>query len=106
MKIYISTPADSKSKKIREHVDNLTIQLRKMGYEVVNPLDIYVEKDAKTSDLLSAGIRALMDCDTIFLCKDWQTSKACKAERAIAEIYGKRIKSEIVEMPERYWQEM
>lgn len=104
MKVYISIPIAGKDeKKQREKADRIKAMLSKKGYNVVNPFEIYSGCSPTYYDYICQDLRALADCDVIFLCKDWQTSKGCKVERFFAETYGKKIMFENVEEIERYW---
>ena len=81
--------------------------LSKKGFEVINPFSIYHgERKGKptTGQYMGADITALIDhADIIFMCSGWQHSKGCRVERFVAETYGKVIKFETVEEPERYY---
>ena len=57
-------------------------------YEVVNPLDNKLEYDVHWSKHMKADIAMLLDCDAIYMCKDWQWSHGCKLEHDIATSCG------------------
>lgn len=104
MRIFISLPISSMDeKRQREKADKIKMALSKHGYEVVNPFDVYAGENPKHIDYLLADLRALNDCDAIYLCKGWQNSKSCQMEREFAEVYGKRLMFESVEPVEIYY---
>lgn len=104
MRIYISLPISGHDEKIqRDKADKIKMALSKRGYETVNPFEIYAGENPQYIDYLLADLRALNDCDAIFLCKGWQQSKGCQLEREFAELYRKRLMFESVEEPIIYW---
>lgn len=40
---------------------------------------------------MGRDIEELLKCDAVFMCCGWKHSKGCRAEHAVAEIYGKEI---------------
>lgn len=92
MRIYISLPITGKEKEAREKADRIKTMLSKMGWEVINPFDIYVGPNATYGQYLGADITALIDhAQAIFLCKGWRESPGCNIERCVAEQCGKKI---------------
>ncbi len=85
MKVYISGKITGLP--IEEAKDNFSkvqIKLEEQGYKVVNPLENGLPTNAKWKDHMKADIKLLMDCDTIYLMKNWKDSKGAKVERDIA----------------------
>lgn len=103
MKVYLSIPISGCEAQAREKADKIKMALSKRGFEVVNPFEIYAGDNPKYIDHLLADLRALNDCDAIYLCKGWQNSKGCQLEREFAELYRKRLMFESVE-PIVYWE--
>ena len=92
MKIYISIPISGHDEKEqREHADLIKATLSRAGHTPVNPFDIYAGKNPTYADYLCADLRALADCDAIFLCDGWQFSRGCRIERTFAEEFCKQI---------------
>lgn len=81
-------------KDVREHADLIKASLSRAGHEVVNPFEIYAGKNPTYADYLCSDLRALADCDAIFLCKGWQFSRGCRIERNFAEEFGLQIMTE------------
>lgn len=104
MRIYISLPISNCDEKAqREKADKIKMALSRKGHQVVNPFEIYAGENPKYIDYLLADLRALNDCDAIYLCKGWQQSKGCQLEREFAELYRKRLMFESVEPVDVYW---
>lgn len=89
MKIYISGKITG-DPDYKQKFKGAEVFLKNFGFEVKNPADIettgkpwiwYIKQD----------IVALMDCDAIFLLKDWKRSKGAKLEHYIAKKMGMRI---------------
>lgn len=59
--------------------------------DVITPFDVCPEPDKPYSYYMGKDIEALLECDTIYMCKGWQDSKGCMAEFAVAKIYNKKI---------------
>lgn len=92
MKIYLSIPISGHDEmEVREHADLMKSALSRAGHEVVNPFDIYAGNNPAYADYLCADLRALADCDAIFLCDGWQFSRGCRIERTFAEEFGKQV---------------
>lgn len=92
MKIYISLPISNREiSEAREHADLMKAALSRAGHQPVSPFDIYAGKNPTYADYLCFDLRALADCDAIFLCKGWQFSRGCRIERTFAEEFGLQV---------------
>lgn len=97
MKIYISgkiTGLDLQKAKsnFREAHINLTAQ----GSHAVNPMIEVVYHSGKTwSDYMVGALKLLLDCDAIFMLKNWEESKGAKLEYHIAKELGLKILYEV-----------
>ena len=92
MKCYISgkisgLPTEQVTAKFRQ----AELQIRAFGHEPVNPLYNGVDKEARWNEHLVADIALLLECDAIYLLKDWQDSKGARIENNIAEECGLEI---------------
>lgn len=95
MKIYISVPITGHDEtEVREHVEYVKTSLVSAGHSVVNPFDIAPCEKPTYADYLCADLRALADCDAIFLCNGWQFSRGCRIERTFADEFGLQIMTE------------
>lgn len=91
-RIYISLPiTGTNEKETREHADLVKAMLSRSGYEAVNPFEIYAGKNPDYKDHLCSDLRALADCDGIYLCKGWRWSRGCRIERNFADEFGLEI---------------
>lgn len=90
MKVYISLPISNKDEsEVREHADLTKAMLSRAGHQAVNPFDIYCGKNPTYADYLCSNLRALADCDAIYLCEGWQFSRGCRIEATFAREFGK-----------------
>lgn len=94
MTIYISLPITGREVQARQHADLVKAMLSRAGHKPVNPFEIYAGKKPTYADHLCCDLRALADCDAIFLCKGWQFSRGCRIERTFAEEFGLQIMNE------------
>lgn len=80
-KIYISIPISGKNDKIQRQTAALTMaMLSRQGYKPVNPFDIYAGKNPDYWDHICYDLRALADCDAIYMCSGWERSLGCSIE--------------------------
>ena len=98
MKIYISTPVTSRPEKTllakRNAAKKRCSQLATIWKEQFSDKDISVCFDNFTSQKMNDAeamglcIEALLTCDAILVDTDYEKSKGCRAELAVANIYG------------------
>lgn len=83
-RIYISLPIShydlEERKRYAKHVEDFLSQF----FEVVNPFNNGIPDDADWRVHMKKDIKMLLECDAIFLCKDWEKSKGCKLEFDVA----------------------
>ncbi|MDE7081800.1 MAG: DUF4406 domain-containing protein [Muribaculaceae bacterium] len=92
MRIYISIPITGHDEKeVREHADLIKGALSRAGHFPVTPFEIYAGAKPTYADYLCSDLRALADCDAIFLCDGWQFSRGCRIERMFAEEFCKHV---------------
>ena len=89
MKVYISgqitgLPFDQ----VEENFFNAQNRLEEKGFKVVNPLNNGLSPDDKWEHHMKEDIKLMMECDTIYLLKNWKDSKGAKIERDIAVALG------------------
>lgn len=95
MTVYISIPISGLDiHKQREHADRVKAALSRAGHKPVNPFENYCGENPTYKDHLQYGIRALMDCDAIYLCSGWQFSRGCRIEACVAKEFGLQIMKE------------
>lgn len=92
MKIYISILISNQDEaEVREHASKIKNTLERSGHKVVTPFDVNPGENPEYVDYLVCDLRALHDCDAIFLCSGWQFSRGCRIERNFAEEFLKQI---------------
>lgn len=93
-KIYISgkiTGLDLLlAKKLFDEAEEM---LLKWGYdEVINPMKLDHSKHDQTwESFMLVDLKALMDCDDIYMLDNWETSRGAKLEYHLAEELGMKI---------------
>lgn len=92
-KVYISIPITGYNLEERKRTAN---EIKKIfiadHYEAITPFDVCNEKDKPYSYYMGKDIEVLLECSHICFVDGWKKSKGCRAEKAIADIYGiKRI---------------
>lgn len=90
-KLYLSFPITGReAEERRAFAAEMIEQISRImpWYEVVNPLDNKLEYDVHWSKHMKADIAMLIECDAIYMCKDWQWSHGCKLEHDIATSCG------------------
>lgn len=105
MTIYISLPITGHDEqKQREKADLVKAMLSRTGHKPVSPFDIYTGKNPKYEDYLCCDLRALADCDAIYLCEGWQFSRGCRIEANFAKEFEKQFMFEKqIEAPSEYF---
>lgn len=89
MKVYISgqitgLPFDEAERNFNEAQQ----RLEEEGFTVVNPLNNGLTVDHKWIDHMKADIKLLLECDTIYLLKNWKQSAGATIERNLAVSLG------------------
>lgn len=88
-KVYISIPITGRSLDIVvKQAEIVKACLHAAGYDPVTPFDICPEQGKPYAYYMARDIEVLLECYAIYMCPGWRESKGCRAEAAIAEIYG------------------
>ncbi len=72
------------------------LQLQAMGFEVWNPCE-HISADCDWNQAMRTCLKALMDCDCIYLTHDWNQSKGATIERNLA----KQLELEFITISEK-----
>lgn len=93
MKTYISGKITGYDISFAEHKFLLTETILKHnGFNPVNPFKISPISDNKTwKDYMIDDIKALLDCEAIYMQNDWGQSKGARIEYQIAKEIGLKI---------------
>lgn len=87
-KIYLSgkiTGIESEAPALFEAVEKMLIS---HGHEVVNPITLAHDHDKSYAAYMKADIRAMCDCDTIFMLANYNDSPGAWKELEIAKTIG------------------
>ena len=91
-KVYISIPISGRDLFAqRRRANDVAERFAHAGYNPITPFDIIPVGDPASSDYakcMGRDIEGLLLCDIIALVDDWENSKGCRAEKAVAEVYG------------------
>lgn len=82
--VYISGPMTGKPDLNFPAFNRAAEDFRGLGFDVVNPVDINPDPNAKWKDCMRADINALFDCSHIALLPGWEKSKGARIEFDIA----------------------
>ena len=100
MKVYISGPISGHDiEERRAAFARVKAILEKAGHEVFNPMKNGLDQDAPTSEHMKADIKALLECDCIYMMKRWNHSAGCQTELLVAMACGIYVKFEGVSEP-------
>ncbi|WP_373123639.1 DUF4406 domain-containing protein [Bacteroides caccae] len=91
-KVYVSIPiTEGNYNDQRNHAFVVATNLFQKDYDVVTPFDVIQSLNIPYNVAMGKCIMTLLDCDVIYLCKNWQKSKGCLAELQTALVYGKEV---------------
>lgn len=94
-KMYLSLPITGrKIEKVKAYAKKMKAKWVEKGYDVVTPFEVVPIDGMPYEYCMGKDITALLMCDGIILCHDWFSSKGCRAECHVAQVYGKQIKIE------------
>ena len=88
MKVYISGKITGIETEAFELFAKAETQLRELGYEPINPMTLIHEHDKSWHSYMKVCIKALCDCDAIYLLPNWGESKGANLEKEIASNLG------------------
>jgi hypothetical protein len=97
MKTYVAGPISGYPCGNAQAFSDAVIHLTKLGHDPVNPLEISPGNTSTTSGderwkaFMKLDIRALIDCDAIYMLHGWQQSKGATLEHHIATELGLEI---------------
>lgn len=85
-KIYISGPITGIPNQNRKAFEEASVRLTCTGWDAVIPHDVSSETEWLLA--MKADIKALMDCDAIFMLSEWQKSIGAVIEHDLAVKLG------------------
>ncbi|KAB4246620.1 DUF4406 domain-containing protein [Bacteroides uniformis] len=91
-KVYVSIPITEENYNDQSnHAFVVATNLFQKDYDVVTPFNVMQSLNIPYNVAIGKCIAALLNCDVIYLCKNWQKSKGCLAELQTALVYGKEV---------------
>lgn len=89
MKIYISGKISGLPfSEVEKTFKNTEARLKKLGFEVVNPIKKNISTNASWTEHMRMDIKLLMDCDTIYMQRNYKHSKGAMIEYSLAKRLG------------------
>lgn len=83
-KYYLAGPMTGLPGFNYERFNSTTSTLRGFGFDIANPAEHKLPSNASYNDYLKAGIKKMMDCDTVILLPGWENSNGARLERELA----------------------
>lgn len=100
MRVYISGPISGHDiNERRSCFAKVKDTLKASGHEVFNPLENGLPEKASTSEHMKTDIKALLNCDCIYMMERWNHSAGCQTEYLVAMAYGMPVWFEGVSEP-------
>lgn len=101
-KIYISLPISGLDlEAVKQRAEEVKKRISNEHIEAITPFDVCDEKDKPYSYYMGRDIEALIECDGVYVCDGWHSSKGCQAEVHVAVVYDKKI---VYERKSRYFE--
>lgn len=92
MKTYISLPITGHDfNQVVAQCRQAAAHLRQQGHTPVSPIELHPDQDRTCGQYIGRDIEVLIDqCEAIYFCEGWETSKGCQLEWHTAKIYQKQ----------------
>lgn len=94
---YISGPMTGLPDFNRQAFLDAEKKLTKNGFVCFNPARVFLDDDATWEDYMREDIKALLECQSVFMLPGWEGSRGALLEHAIAESLGLIIFDRIAE---------
>lgn len=96
MKMYLSLPITGRNiHDVKAYAKRVKQDWVEKGYDVITPFEVAPEEGMPYAYYMGKDVEALLGCDGIILCTDWFSSKGCRLEYNVAEIYGKKVRVDL-----------
>jgi len=91
-KVYISLPISGHDiEQVKKRAEEVKQRIQNDSVEAITPFDVCNEKDRPYSYYMGRDIEALIECEGIYVCNGWHSSKGCQAEVHVAVVYDKKM---------------
>ncbi len=91
LKIYISGKISGIENQATELFKNAENELKEKGFEVINPMALNHNHDKSWHSYMKEDVKALCDCNCIYMLKNWTDSKGAIIEHTIALYLGLNV---------------
>jgi len=82
--IYIAGKITGIEKQAKVIFDKVEEKLKKMGYNVINPMKLNHDHDKSHASYMRVCIKALCECDEIYMINNWRDSVGAMTEHLVA----------------------
>lgn len=86
-KVYISGGITG-VENYEQHFKDAEDMLKMEGFKPVNPVTLEHNHDQSWEQFMKVDLKALLDCDMIFMLENWGESNGANIERSVAKICG------------------
>ena len=91
MKIYLSGKISGIENQAPELFEKAEKELQAKGFEVINPMKLNHQHDKSWHSYMKEDVKAMCDCDSIYMLSNWTDSKGAVIEHLIANYLGLTI---------------
>lgn len=95
-KIYISGKITGIENEAAALFEKAEKELKVKGFQTVNPVTLNHQHDKSWHSYMKEDVKALCDCDTIYMLSNWTDSKGAIIEHAIAMYLGLKVQYQII----------
>ena len=95
-KIYISGKISGIENEAPELFAKAELELQSKGFETVNQMTLNHNHDKSWHSYMKEDVKALCECDTIYMLNNWTDSKGAIIEHTIAMYLGLKVQYEAV----------
>ena len=95
-KIYISGKISGIENEAPELFAKAEKELQANGFETVNPMTLNHQHDKSWHSYMKEDVKALCECDVIYMLSNWTDSKGAIIEHTIAMYLGLKVQYEAV----------
>lgn len=90
-KIYISGKISGIEQEAQSIFEQAEKELQLRCYETVNPMKLNHQHDKSWHSYMKEDVKALCDCDAIYMLSNWTDSKGAIIEHTIAMYLGLKV---------------
>lgn len=95
-KIYISGKISGIENEAAALFEKAEKELQAKGFETVNPVTLNHQHDKSWHSYMKEDVKALCECDTIYMLSNWTDSKGAIIEHTIAMYLGLKVQYQII----------